>query len=101
MFRGTAQSNQDNSRPKFPLELDMAETLHPQKVGNSLAVWAVVTVVAALVLYGIWTFLKSEKHAPNHPPGITHSRPVGGKVQDGVFHPSLIGSDSEAIRWRI
>jgi hypothetical protein len=76
--------------------------LHTQKRGNGIALWAIVVVIAGIVFYGIWLFLSSQKHVPTHPPGaVLHSTPVGGRVQDGVFHPTELTPDSEATRWRI
>jgi len=81
----------------------MAELLHTRKQGNSVAVWAISMMVGLLVLYGGWLFLKSHGGTNRHPPVgmITHSTPVGGKVQDGVFHSSPPDIDLNISCWRI
>jgi hypothetical protein len=52
--------------------------------------WTLAVIAAALVFYGTWVFLGW--HAPSatqpHAGVITHSNPVGGKVEDGVFRSS-------------
>jgi len=79
----------------------MAEPLHTQKKGNSLVIWTIVILVVIVAFFGVWKFLNSAKPVPTHPPGITHSIPVGGKVMDGVFHPTPVKPESAATRWRI
>jgi hypothetical protein len=80
----------------------MAEPLHTRKRGNSVAVLAIGIIIAGLVFYGIWMFLNSQGHVRKHPPGvITHSTPVGGTVQDGVYRSSPGDVDLNISRWRI
>jgi hypothetical protein len=80
----------------------MAERLHTRKRGNSLAVWAITVIVAGLVFYGIWVFLSSHGQVRRHPPGIiTHSTPVGGTLEDGVFRSGTQEADPYFTRWRI
>ena len=95
---------QDNFSRDFPLVSSMAEPLHTQKRGNSLALWAIVIIIAIAVFFGIWMFLNSHRDVKKHPPvgTVTHSTPVGGVVLDGVFHPSDgDGGELDSIRWRI
>lgn len=64
--------------------------------GNSLAALLLVAVVAALVFWGVWTWLKRSEHPAWRAPGQSqsHSLPVGGRLRDGVFHPG----SSEQLR---
>ena len=78
----------------------MAERLHTRKRGNSLAVWAILVIIAGVVFYGIWAFPNSQHHVTNHPHAITHSTPVGGELLDGVFHPTL-GVEAGSTHWHI
>jgi hypothetical protein len=79
----------------------MAEVLHTRKRGNSLAIVAVAVVVAALLLWGIWTFLNSHREVRRNPGTITHSTPVGGKIEDGVFRSLPQSEEPGLIRWQI
>jgi len=81
----------------------MAEPLHTRKMGNSLAVWAISVVVAVLIFCGIGVFLNSHGEVRRHPRvgKITHSIPVGGEIQDGVFRSSPPDAAVNISRWRI
>jgi hypothetical protein len=79
----------------------MAQALHTHKRGNSVVVLAIAVVIAGIVFFGIWEFLKASGHPKGPRIGvITHSRPVGGKVEDGVFR-SLPQRDPGLIRCQI
>jgi len=81
----------------------MAQPLHTRKRGNSLAVWTIGIIVLGLIFYGIWVFLNSQGQVRKHPAvgAITHSRPVGGEVLDGVFRSSPANGSPGLTRWRI
>jgi hypothetical protein len=78
----------------------MAEMLHTRKRGNSSAIWMIAVVIAAVFFWGIWTFSHSHHEVSRNPGVITHSTPVGGKIEDGVFR-SLPERDLGVIRWQI
>ncbi len=78
----------------------MAELLHTCKRRNSLPVFAIAVITAALVFCGIWRSLDSHHEVPPTPGVITHSTPVGGQVEDGVFR-SLPERDLGLIRSQI
>jgi len=81
----------------------ISEPLHTRKRGNSLAVWLIGVLIAAVVFWGIWYFLNSRGQVSKHPKvgAITHSTPVGGTVLDGVYH-TLPSSDGPlSTLWRI
>jgi len=78
----------------------MAELLHTRKRGNSLAILTIAVVVAALLFWGISRFLTSHREVRRTPGVITHSTPVGGKTEDGVFR-ALPERELGLIRWQI
>ncbi len=78
----------------------MAQVLHTRKRGNSLAVLAIAIIAAGLVFWATWAYLNSHHEVPRTPGVITHSTPVGGEVEDGVFR-SLPQRDLGVIRWQI
>jgi hypothetical protein len=65
----------------------------PQRQQSPLVVTLIAVVVAVLVFWGIWTFLKREHHPAQQPPQPSsklqqHIFPTGGEVLDGVYRPS-------------
>lgn len=81
----------------------MAQELHTRKLGNSVAMWAIFILIAAIVFFGIWEFLSSEGHNSTRQKvgTITHSTPVGGELLDGVFHPQPEIVVQNSDRWHI
>lgn len=82
----------------------MQEVLATRQRRNSLAGWTISVTAAFLVFYGTSIFLDSHQQAGSRPAAgaITHSTPVGGVVQDGVFRSSPpASSDPDISRWRI
>ena len=87
---------------KFCSYVGMAETLPPRKRGNSLAVWTIGFVLAGLIFCGTWIAVKFQQQVSQRPPVITHSTPVGGQVEDGVYRSTPHDDvDPEVSRWRI
>lgn len=80
----------------------MAERLLVRRLTTPETMWALAVIAAALVFYGTSVFLGA--HSPGatqpHVGVITHSTPVGGNVEDGVFHSSP-DSDSGVGLWQI
>ena len=71
---------------------------------RSFALLAVSVIIGGLICYGTQLFLSSHWVASKHPPlGITHSTPVGGAVEDGVYRSTPAPADvgSELSIWRI
>ena len=82
----------------------MVEQLPARKRDNSVAVWITAIIVAGLMFYGIWVFLNSAGRVSRHPTtgAITHSTPVGGATQDGVYHSTPSDADLNiSSQWRI
>ena len=75
--------------------------LPTRKRGTLLATGVIVILIAALVFWGVWTYLNSQGKVSDHPhvSMITHSTPFGGAILDGVFHPTA--GDLHSIRWQI
>lgn len=61
--------------------------------------WAILIMV---VFFGILLFFTSQDRSRTRPKvRITHSTPVGGKVLDGVFHPTPVVLPDSFNLWRI
>jgi hypothetical protein len=72
------------------IESVMAERLLACRLITPGTAWALAVMAAILVFYGTWAFLGSHPQGAMQPGvgAITHSAPVGGKVEDGVFRSS-------------
>jgi len=83
----------------------MAEALHTRERKNVPAIWAIGVVVAGLLSYGSWILVNPNGplHRPPAVAPVTHSTPVGGKLQDGVFRssPDDEQEDFGITRWQI
>jgi hypothetical protein len=71
---------------------------------RALGLWTISVSFAVLVFYGTTVFMDS--HVPvttrSAVRAVTHSNPVGGKVEDGVYRSSPPDAeDVEISRWRI
>jgi hypothetical protein len=83
----------------------MAEALPTRERKSLPAIWTLRLVIAGLLSYGSWIVLNP--HGPLQRPAtvipVTHSTPVGGKLQDGVFRssPDDDQEDLGLIRWQI
>ena len=73
-----------------------------RKRENSVVILAIAFMLAGLI-FGIWLFRNSQREAKKHPAAakITHSTPVGGKLEDGVFRSSPGDEELSITRWRI
>ena len=78
----------------------MAEALHARKRIRSLILRALIAMVVGIVGGGFWLLLKIEARPAVAVP-ITHSTPVGGKIEDGVFRSLPDGDAPGFIRWQI
>lgn len=80
----------------------MAELLHTGKRVNPLAVWAITVLVAGFLFLGASLYLRAHGQAKTPPPAATtHSTPVGGAVQDGVFRSTPEAPELDITLWRI
>ena len=82
----------------------MQEPLSTRQRRSSLAGWTISVTVAFVVFYGTSIFMDSHQQAGSRPAAgvITHSTPIGGVVQDGVFRSSPpADADPDISRWRI
>lgn len=82
----------------------MEERLDARQRDHSLAGWTISVTVALMVFYGTSIFMNSHQQAGSRsaPSVIMHSTPIGGEVEDGVFHSSPPENDDLNIsRWQI
>jgi len=78
----------------------MPETLDARKRIRPLALKALIAMVAGIVAGGSWLFLNQHARPAVTVP-ITHSTPVGGKIEDGVFRSLPDTDEPGLIRWQI
>lgn len=78
----------------------MAEVLALRKRIRSLVLKALVATVAGIACGGIWLSLNHDA-TPAVAVPITHSTPVGGKIEDGVFRSLPDTDEPGLIRWQI
>jgi hypothetical protein len=77
----------------------MSEKLPIRRRGIPVAIWAIGLILAGLILCGSW--ISRRLQVTDHPPVITHSTPVGGTVEDGVYRSAPADADSPVTVCRI
>jgi hypothetical protein len=76
---------QGNFRQQISFVYDMPELMHARRQRDSLVIFAIAAVVIALAYWGVWMSLTAEAQKHPHAGVITHSTPVGGAIEDGIF----------------
>lgn len=82
----------------------MQERLDIREWVRALGLWTISVSFAVLVFYGTTVLMNSHVPVTTRPAAraITHSTPIGGKVEDGVLRSSPPDADDvEITRWRI
>jgi hypothetical protein len=82
----------------------MQERVQIREQVRALGLWTISVSFAVLVFYGTTVFMNSHVPATTRPAvrAVTHSTPIGGKVEDGVYRSSPPeAADVDISRWRI
>ncbi len=78
----------------------MPETLPARKPRRLLILKVLIAVVAGILGGGAWLFLNYHASRVVTVP-ITHSTPVGGKIEDGVYRSLPDTAEPGLTRWQI
>lgn len=99
---GPQNSPSDNFPPRILFVYGMSDRTPTRTLGNFLGFLIFGVIAAVLIFYGASIFLGSHWQVSPHPAvGITHSTPVGGAVEDGVYRSAPDDKDGKPTTWRI